>query len=125
MDIPDDVIHILCRLKVYSSIKENEKPCITTQTYVRADSYVGSIYRTFIGESYETLIVCLNKDISDTISCIYRHKNFSYIIVQELENVIIGLNHLIKTYCDKRVATNKIDIHKERILRIINTCTEK
>lgn len=98
--MPAPVREIIYKMKFIAMIESGKKVNIRDQSFADSNSWYDAIYRSLYGEGRDNLILHIETVIAEAITTIkdYHETEFCKIIVNQLDEMKIGIANLSKTY---------------------------
>lgn len=110
--LPNSLRDILGKLEFIASIGENQKINLLGYTTTNSNSWFGSIWRRFFGESRKDMVNQINTLIELTLKEMikYQETPFFPLIIETLSNSRQGILNLITTYKTDGYVVAQLDI---------------
>jgi len=116
--IPVGLRSLLAKHYFLAQISQGYKPCMSNMTLVDSTSWLGSIYRSWYGESRKTVIADIGDIINQTIDAISAHRNkpgFLRLLINALASTRVGIDSMKNTYRNDPAMISSIQVQLTNI----------
>lgn len=116
--IPVGLRSLLSKHYFLAQISQGYKPCMSNMTLVDSTSWIGSIYRSWYGESRKTVIADIGDIINQTIEAIATHRNkpgFLRLLINALASTRVGIESMKNTYRNDPAMISSIQVQLTNI----------
>ena len=117
INIPLPLSELLTKLQVISLLDKDQKLNVSDLSFTNSNSWSGSLYRYYYGESRKGLINMLSSVIQQTVQSINDYKNTEFIalVVTHLNDAREGVVKLKTTYANDPNVLSQLEIMLECI----------